>query len=303
MRPANLLDISRNRSVAVSHRCSVCGYTVINFCTVTSLVRTGYEFGAAKAQAHAEETAESQMDALVADIVSCCEKPHSLARLCPSSPTNPWSGIDEMEIDNRTFSMTRISALTGACPICGNREPWQKTGAGPAIRALPPVSFPTVYDTNDRAELDALLALQEEIERGEAVRRDPARLAEAKETHARLLAERDSLRNSLQNDSAQRQIAALEGQKAQIEAELKATGLMAFKAKREINARLEEVTGQIDTLQKEDKKNREELLAALRRDEFELERCAVISSEGGTKVERCWSSSAVALRLYPAQQT
>ena len=147
MKPANILDITRNRSIAVSHRCSVCGYTVINLCTVTSLVRAGYDFSAAKAMAHAEETAVSEMDALVADIASCREKPHSLAMLCPNSPTNPWSGINEMEIDSKTLSMTRISALTDACPFCGNKEPWQKIGTQAGSSALEAIQKDKAYDS------------------------------------------------------------------------------------------------------------------------------------------------------------
>ena len=303
MKPANILDITRNRSIAVSHRCSVCGYTVINLCTVTSLVRAGYDFSAAKAMAHAEETAVSEMDALVADIASCREKPHSLAMLCPNSPTNPWSGINEMEIDSKTLSMTRISALTDACPFCGNKEPWQKIGTQAALRTLPQESFPAVYDSSDRAEFDALLALQDEMEHNDAVRSDPVQLSEAREKYSRLLAEKDSLQSSLQDDSIQRQIAALEEKKTQLDAELKATGIMAFKAKKEIKARLDEAAEQISTLQKDDKKDKDACLVALHKAEFDIERCALLFSEGGAKVERCWTANTEALRLYPAQQT
>lgn len=302
MKPANILDIARSRDLCLSYRCSVCGYTVIRFCTVHSLVRTGYEFAAAKARAHAEETANKQMDALVADVASCREKPHSLGKLCPDTKLNPWLGITEYEIDSKTRAMTRIVGLTGVCPCCGNQEPWQKVGAQSGLRTLPPESFPTVFDNPERAELDVLLKLQSVQEENEAIRRDPERLAAAREEAARLLAERSAALSGLQDQEIQQQISSLEARKTQLEGDLRAAGLMAFKAKKEISAKIAEVSEQIDELRKQDKANKNALNRTLRKDDHELERYAVLFAPTAAKLEQCWSNEAKVLRLYAAEQ-
>ena len=302
MKPANILDITRNRNVSLSHRCSLCGYTMLQVCTVQTIVRTGYEFAAAKAQAHAEETAKSQMDALVADIASCREKPHSLARLSPNSKQNPWLGITELEIDSKTRSITRITNLNDPCPRCGNQEPWQKLGERVALRTLPPESFPTVYEDFARAEFDALLELQSVLEDNEAVRLDAERLAAAQAENDRLLAERDAAAEELQDDSVQLQISALEAQKAQFESDQKAAGLFALKQKKELGAKIDALKGQIEELQKQNKEKKDSLNKTIRQDSFALERLAVLFARNGAKVEQCWGANAKTLWLYPEEQ-
>lgn len=299
MKPNNILDITRTRGIFLSHRCSVCGYKVVHACNVITLVRVGYDFGAEKAHARAEEVATSQMDALIGSVISCREKPRSLATLCPDSKLNPWQGIQELEIDSKTRSMTRITGLTEVCPICGNLEPWQRIGAQSALRSLTPECFPTVFDDYQRAELDALIDLQSVQEKNEAMRLDVDQLAKAREEHARLLDERDAVTKALQDDSIQQQVAELEAKKEQLEADHKAAGLMAFKAKKEIGAKIDELSKQIDELSKQAKAKKTELSRTLRINEFSLERSKVaLAPNGGAHVESIWTSSARALRLF-----
>lgn len=298
---SSILRITRSRKITLSHRCSVCGYTVIHFCTVDTLVCTSYEFSQAKATAHAEEVANSQIDALIADIASCWENPHPLGKLCPSSIRNPWEDIEECVVDHKTNAATRISGLTEVCPCCGNLEPWQKTVYSMALKEAKAESFPTVIENTDRAELYSLLHLQTMLEENEAVRRDPRRLEAAREENSRLLAERSNVQKELRDDSIEQNISSLNEQKARLAGDKKATGFLALKAKKEIGAQIDEIDQQIEKLKKQDKKKKDELNRTLRRVDFELERYAVLFASDDVKVEHIWNTSSKVLRLYADQ--
>ena len=255
-----------------------------------------------KAQAHAEETAEKQMDLLVSAIASCREKPQPLGIYCPASEQNPWLGAEEREIDKKTVAGLRILGLKDPCPYCGNQELWQKIGTYPGLRSQPPESYPTVYDTLERADLEAMLQLQDMLEENEAVRRDAARLAEARETRERLRAEKEAAQAAQEDTFIQRQIDALEAQRAQMEGELKAAGMFAFKAKKEINARLDETRAKAEELRKQEKKRQTELAETVRKDSFALERSDLLFAESPVKIEQSWTATAAAFRLYAEQQ-
>ena len=301
MKPAHILDMMSSRDLSLSHRCSVCGYIVIHYCKMQSLVRVGYEFSAAKAQARAEEIARSQMDDVAADIASCREKPHSLSRLCPGSMENPWSGIAAIEIDSKTRAMTQILGMTDVCPYCGNQEPWQKAGSQSSLKTLQAENFPTVYENSERAVLDTLIELQSVLEEKESMRLDDKKLTVAHEEHTRLLTEKETAAAELKNNTIQLQISKLEAQKEQLEKDHKAAGFVAFKAKKEISAKIDEIKEQIDELQKQDKAKKEELKKTIRMLEFALERSSVLLGSSCAKVEHCWSANAETIRLYLAE--
>lgn len=299
----SLIQTIKHKSVALTHVCSACGNPVIHYSAIQSLVFLAHNdqlnSRIEKHKARAAQIAEEQIEQMIRQIDGCKEKPQALGLLEREPRQSAWEGVEmRTVIDDKTKATTWITGMTGPCPYCGFKEPWQKTAPSKALKEGKAESFPTVFNSSDRAELWALLRLQQQMEADEAIRLSPDRIAEVREEQACHLKERDEAQAELNSTARQDQIAALEAQKEQLNKDLKAAGIMAFKAKKEINAKLGEVDQQIQDLQTEDKKQKEIQGQRLRQHELAAERLGVTLSAGRSGVEGFFSDDAQTLRVF-----
>ncbi|MBQ6333096.1 MAG: hypothetical protein IJI34_10090 [Clostridia bacterium] len=299
----SLIQIMKHKSVALTHMCSSCENPVIHYSTVHSLVFLAHNdqlnYRIEKHKTRAAQIAEEQIDHMLRQINGCKNKPQALGQLEQEPKQSAWDGIEmRTVIDDKTKATTWITGMTGSCPYCGFKEPWQKTTPSKALKEAKTESFPTVIDSSDRAELWAALRLQRQMETDEEIRLSPDRMAEVREEQVRLMKEQDEAQAELNNTVRQDQIAALNAQKEQLNKDLKAAGMMAFKAKKDINAKIGEVDQQIQSLQAEDKKQKEDLSQRIRQCELATEKLAVTLSSGNKGIEGFFSNEALTLRVF-----
>ena len=294
------VQIQRTKSIVLYHVCSACKNPVIRPCTVhTFLVSNITGFQEKKNARKAEASAQEQLDALIAKIVSCKREPKGLGMLAQAPSQNAWSGIElRTDVDDRTKATTWISGMLGSCPCCGQLELWQGNATPKMMADVPPESFPMVFNDYNRATLEAMLQLQNQAEENEAIRNDPVRFAQAKEENSRLLLERDREEATLRSTALSEQISQLEKEKATLEQDLKGAGVFAIKAKKEITGHINQVVEQIRTLQAQDKARLKDSADAIRRYTLDLERLSLILSPDEVNAEVIVSNEAEAFRLF-----